>query len=154
MQEYTKIGFNHRKDISDYADLVEMLFPGNCNQQHASLCILFELKWSNSIMSSLSCLEKQYNISRRILQRTRAKLSRLGLVEYISGFNTRYGGQSGWKLSSRFAGTLKWLAEKWAQLRDIQTSSREKDAMLIDLIYAKRNIGKDKNNQKMRGDGF
>ena len=92
MPEYTKISFNHRKDISDYADLVEMLFPGNCNQQHAALCILFELKWSNNIMPSLSCLEKQYNISRRILERTRAKLSRLGLIERISGFNTRYGG--------------------------------------------------------------
>ncbi|UCF16787.1 MAG: hypothetical protein JSW59_04860, partial [Phycisphaerales bacterium] len=60
MTEHTKIIFNHRKDISDYADLVEMLFPGNCNQQHAALCILFELKWSNNVMSSLMCLEKQY----------------------------------------------------------------------------------------------
>ncbi|MHC4539845.1 MAG: hypothetical protein ACYS74_08695 [Planctomycetota bacterium] len=154
MPEYTKISFDHRKDILDYADLAEMLFPGNCNHQHAALCILFELKWSNNIMSSLSCLEKQYNISRRILQRTRAKLSRLGLVEYVGSFNARYGGQSGWKLSSRFGGTLKRIAEKCAQLRDIQASSKEKDAMLIDLIDAKRNIGKDKNNQKMRGDGF
>ena len=154
MPEYTKISFNHRKDISDYADLVEMLFPGNCNQQHAALCILFELKWSNNIMPSLSCLEKQYNISRRILERTRAKLSRLGLVEHVSSFNRRYGGQSGWKLSSRFGGTLKRLAEKCAQLRDTQASSKEKDAMLIDLMEARRNTGKEKNNQKMRGDGF
>lgn len=154
MPEYTKISFNHRKDISDYADLAEMLFPGNCNQQHAALCILFELKWANNIMSSLSCLEKQYSISRRILERARAKLSRLGLVEHISSFNTRYGGQSGWKLSSRFGGTLKRLTEKWAQLRDTRASSKEKDAMLIDLIDAKRNIGTGKNNQKMRGDGF
>lgn len=154
MPEHTKISFNHRKDISDYADLVEMLFPGNYNQQHAALCILFELKWSRNIVPSLCCVERQYNMSRRILERTRAKLSRLGLVEYVSGFNTRYGGQSGWKLSSRFGSTLRRLAEKCAQLRDTQVTSKEKDAMLIDFIDAKRNIGTSKNNHEMRGDGL
>ena len=28
----SKISFNHRKEISDYSDLVETLFPGNRNQ--------------------------------------------------------------------------------------------------------------------------
>jgi hypothetical protein len=153
MPEYTRISFNHRKDISDYADLVEMLFPGNRNQQHAAMCILSELKWSDNIMPSLCCLKKKYNISRRILERTRAKLSRFGLIEHISSFNTRYGGQSGWKLSSRFGGALRRLAEKCARLRCRQGSSREKDAMLLDLAGSRRNISMAKNGQKIRGDG-
>jgi hypothetical protein len=92
MPEYTKISFNHRKDLADYGDLVEMLFPGNRNQQHASACIFFELKWADGLVPNLSYLEKRYDISRRILQRARAKLARLGLIEYISGFNKRYNG--------------------------------------------------------------
>lgn len=96
MTEYTKISFNHRKEISDYSDLVEMLFPGNRNQQHAAACILFELKWTGLLIPNMANFETQYNISRRILQRTRAKLSRIGLIEHISSFNSRYGGQSGW----------------------------------------------------------
>ena len=50
MPKYTKIHFNYRKEISDYSDLVEILFPGNRNQQHAAACVLFELKWSESII--------------------------------------------------------------------------------------------------------
>ena len=47
---HTKISFNHRKDISDYSDLVEMLFPGNRNEQHTAACIFFELKWTNNMV--------------------------------------------------------------------------------------------------------
>jgi hypothetical protein len=152
MTEYTKISFNHRKEVSDYGDLVEILFPGNRNQQHAAACIFFELKWSNSLLPKMAYLEKRYNISHRILQRTRAKLSRLGLIEHISSFNTRYGGQSGWKLSSRFEGALKRLAEKCANSRDIKNSSKEKDTMFVELADAKRDIGKGNNVQTNEGE--
>jgi hypothetical protein len=154
MTEYTKISFNHRKEISDYSDLVELLFPGNHNQQHAATCIFFELKWTGRLVSNFSRLEKQHLISRRILQRSRAKLSRLGIIEHISGFNTRYKGQSGWKLSSRFEGALKRLAERYARLRNVRATSKEKDAILIDLMDARRtcaNAGYDRN---IRGGAF
>ena len=150
MPEYTKINFNYRKEISDWSDLVEMLFPSNRNQQHAAACILIELKRADYLVSNLGYLEKQHDISRRILQRTRAKLTRLGLIEHISSFNMRYGGQAGWKLSSKFEGSLKRLAEKCSKLRDTQTNSKEKDTMLIDLADARRNIGKEQNVQKTR----
>ena len=152
MPEYTKISFNHRKDISDYGDLVETLFPGNHNQQHAAACILFELKWGDNIVPNLSFIENQYDISCRVLQRARAKLSRLGLIEHISSFNMRYCGQSGWKLSSRFERALKRLAEKCAKLRETQTSSKEKDTIFVDLADARRNIGKGKNVQTKGGE--
>ena len=157
MTESSKIDFAARRirEIGDITDLIQVFCPGNRNQQHAAACILFELKWGESIIQpSLNFILDKYVISKRILERTRSKLSRLGLIEHISCFNTRYGSQSGWKLSSRFGGTLKRLAEKCAQLRDIQAKSKEKDAMLINLIDAKRNVGKGKNNQKIRGDGF
>ena len=140
MPEYTKINFNYRKEISDWSDLVEMLFPGNRNQQHAAACILIELKWADDLISNLGYLEKRYNISRRILQRTRAKLSRLGLIEHISSFNMRYGGKAGWKLSTRFERSLNQLAHKCVGFRDIRMSSKEKDSMLVDYANARRSI--------------
>ena len=146
MGEHTKISFNHRKDISDYSDLVEMLFPGNRNQQHAAACIFFELKWVNGMVPNLAYLEKRYDISRRILQRTRAKLSKLGLIEHVSYLNSRYGGQHGWKLSSRFESALKQLAVKCAGFRDATINSKEKDLMLVEFANSKRTIG-NSNNQ-------
>ena len=138
MAEHTKISFNHRKDISDYSDLVEMLFPGNRNQQHAAACILFELKWTDLLIPNMSNLESQYGISRRILQRTRAKLSRLGLIEHVSYLNSRYDGQHGWKFSTRFERALSQLVQKCAGFRDTKTSSKEKDSMLVDFANARR----------------
>ena len=84
--------------------------------------------------------ETKYDISRRILQRTRAKLSKLGLIEHISYLNSRYGGQHGWKLSSRFETALRQLAAKCAGFREAKTSSKEKDSMLVDFANARRSI--------------
>ncbi len=138
MPEHTKISFNHRKDISDYSDLVEMLFPSNRNQQHAAACIFFELKWTDCLVSNMADFETRYNISRRILQRTRAKLSKLGLIECVSYLNNRYGGQHGWKLSSRFESALKKLAEKYKGFRNTKVSSKEKDLILVEFANSKR----------------
>lgn len=113
MDEPTKIEFRHRRisQIRDFTEVVEMLFPGNRNQQRAAACILFELKWANSIVPNLAYMEGRYRFSRRTLQRTRAKLSRLGLIEYVGRFNARHGGQEGWRLSGRFIASLRQLAQ-------------------------------------------
>ena len=118
-----------------------MLFPGNRNQQHAAVCIFFEFKWANGMVPNLAYLERKYGISRRILQRTRAKLSRLGLIEHVGYLNCRYGGQHGWKLSTRFERALMQLAEKCANFRDTKASSKEKELMLVELMDARRNAG-------------
>lgn len=138
MTEYTKINFNHRKELADYGDLVEILFPGNRNQQHAAACIFFELKWADSLVPNLSDLENKYDISKRILQRARAKLSRVGLIEHISSFNKRYHGQHGWKLSTRFERSLKQLADKCNHFRDCQASLKEKDKIILTFTDARR----------------
>jgi len=99
-------------------------------------------------------LENQYNISRRILQRTRAKLSKLGLIEHVSYLNSRYDGQQGWKLSTRFERALNQLAQKCAGFRDIKTSSEEKDAMLVDFANARRNTANSSKFEDTRGEVF
>ena len=90
------------------------------------------------MVPNLGYMESMYGVTRRILQRSRAKLSRLGLIEHVSYLNSRYGGQSGWKLSTRFETGLKLLAGKYSMLRDKTTSSGEKDNMLLQLVDARR----------------
>ena len=138
----TKIDFHHRRisQLTDFTELIEMLFPGNRNQQHAAACIFFELKWADAIVPNLAYLETKYDISRRVLQRTRAKLARLGLIEHISYLNSRYGGQHGWRLSSRFETALRQLADRCRACRDTETPSMEKDALLLGLMDTRRTV--------------
>ena len=137
MTESSKIDFRHRRisQISDITDMVDMLFPSNRNQQHAAARILIALKAASAPVPSLSFLEDKYNISRRTLQRTRAKLSRLGLIEHLTWMNTRYNGQQGWKPSSRMSTALRQLADKIDQWRKDDRSERIlKDGQLVELL--------------------
>ena len=90
-------------------------------------------------MPNMANLEAQYGISRRILERTRAKLSKLGLIEHVGYLNSRYDGQHGWKLSTRFERALNQLAQKCSGFRDTKTSSKKKDSILVDFANARRN---------------
>lgn len=133
----TKISFSYRRvsRIEDVTDLVEMFFPANRNQQHAAARILVALKQANSIVPKLALLEEKYDISRRTLQRARAKLARLGLIEHVSWMNSRYAGQSGWKLSSRMSTALRQLAGKTDHWRkDTRPDRMEKDEMLVGVL--------------------
>ncbi len=137
MTESSKIDFAARRirEISDITDLAQVFFPGNHNQQHAAGRILLALKAATQPIRSLSYLEDRYGISRRTLQRTRAKLSRLGLIERISWMNSRYGGQEGWELSSRMGTALRGLADKINSWRkDACTERRHKDEQLVGLL--------------------
>ena len=137
MTESSKIDFRYRRisRIGDITDLVEMLFPANRNQQHAAARILLALKATSQPIRSLSYLEDGYDISRRTLQRTRAKLSRLGLIEHVTWMNTRHGGREGWKLSSRISAALRQLADKVERWRgDAQPERLLKDEQLVELL--------------------
>ena len=137
MTESTKIEFRHRRvrEVHDMTDIVAMLFPGNRNQQHAAACILHELKWANCIVPNLNHLQLKHRISRRTLQRTRAKLARLGLIERVSSLNARYGGQGGWRLSGRFCAAMKLLAEKVDEWRnDMQPERQERERFLLGAL--------------------
>jgi DNA-binding HxlR family transcriptional regulator len=137
MTASTKIDFRYRRagQLDDITDLVEMLFPGNRNQQHAAARVLLELKTSQEPVASLSHLEREHGISRRTLQRSRAKLARLGLIERVTWMNSRYGGQQGWKLSSRMSTALRRLADwvdEWR--KDTRPERMEKDEALVGVL--------------------
>jgi hypothetical protein len=129
--------FRHRRigQIGDATDLVEMLFPGNRNQQHAAARILLALKGAEALVPSLSFLQQECGISRRSLERARAKLARLGLIERLTWMNARYGGQEGWRLSSRMSAALRLLAHKIDEWRRDERPERErKDLQLVELL--------------------
>jgi len=137
MTEPTKIDFRYRRisQIADITDIVAMLFPGNRNQQHAAARILLAVKSAGELIPSLSFLEDEYGISRRTLQRSRAKLARMGLIEHVTWMNSRHGGQNGWKLSGRFSSALRRFAEvvdDWKN--DRRSERRKKEEMLVNLI--------------------
>jgi len=142
--ESTKIDFHHRRisQFSDITELIEMLFPGNRNQQYAAACIFFELKWAKGIVPNLKYIEGKYGVTRRILQRARAKLARLGLIEHVSYLNSRYGGRHGWRLSTRFEQGLKLLALRCTDFRETMGASIEKESLFVGLASANRASGR------------
>ena len=137
MSESAKIDFRYRRvsQIDDLTDLVVMLFPGNKNQQYAAARVLLALRAAKQPIPTLADLECRFDISRRTLQRTRAKLARLGLIEHVTWMNSRYGGQQGWRPSSRTSSALRALADKiegWQ--KDDRPERREKDERLVGLL--------------------
>ena len=137
MSESTKINFHHRRirELDDVTDLAEMLFPGNRNQQHAAARILLFLRQTPMPQRTLAMLERQFNISRRTLQRTRAKLARLGLIEHASGLAARHGGEEGWTLSGRMCTALRHLADQIDRWRSEDRPGRvEKEELLAGLL--------------------
>jgi DNA-binding transcriptional MocR family regulator len=139
----TKIewSFNKIAKLSDSADLAEMLFPGNRNQQHAFLVVWFSLKWGDHRMvPNLESVIRKHGISRRTFERVRAKLRRLGLIDHVSRFNARHGCREGWVLSTRFQRSLSQLAAKAAELADAERGSRDKDEMLLEFARVRRDI--------------
>lgn len=139
MSESTKIDFRHRRiqQVVDVCDIAGILFPGKGAQRYAAACILFELKWADSIVPDLAYIESRYAISRRVLQRARAKLSRLGLIEHVGMLNSRHDGQCGWRLSGRFATALESLAEKVSQWKQKdEPHVRDKEELLLGLLQS------------------
>ena len=133
----TKIEFRHRRirDLDDITDLVGIIFPGNTNQQHAAARILLALKAADTPLASLRILEQQHNLTRRTLERTRAKLAAVGLIEYVSPLSKRANGEPGWRLSGRMSAALRLLADKINEWKsDTRPERREKDERLTEML--------------------
>ena len=133
----TKIEFRHRRvrEIEDIADIVAMIFPGNTNQQHAAAKILLALKAADASIPLMRFLEQQHNISRRTLERTRAKLAGLGLIEHVSALSKRANGNPGWRLSGRMSAALRVLADKIEAWKEDERAERtEKDERLVAML--------------------
>jgi hypothetical protein len=151
MNESTKMEFRYRRigQLSDVSDLAEMLFPGNRNQQHAFLVIWATLKWAKGKgVSDLAETVERHGVSRRTLERTRAKMKRLGIIEHLSRFSARNNYREGWMLSGRFENGLRQLAGKMETLNNTDIGSQEKDGLLIQLADARRVATQQKNRRK------
>jgi hypothetical protein len=134
-----ELSFNKTAKMQDLADLAELLFPGNRNQQHAFLAVWIMLKWSDHHMvPNLGEVARQYGISRRILERVRAKMRRMGLIDHVSRFNASHGYREGWVLSNRFERSLRGLAAKLAGLKDVAIGGRDKDMMHLEFADTRR----------------
>lgn len=127
--------------LQDAADLAELLFPGNRNQQHCFLVLWFSLKWAaGSLVPNLLLVAEEHGISKRTLERVRAKLRRLGLIDHVSRFNVRHGYREGWVLSTRFSHNLRVLADTSEHLARSDAGSPGKDRLLLDAARARRDI--------------
>lgn len=148
----TKIEGSHNRlrRIADLADLAEVLFPGNRSQQHACLAIWVDLKWQpDGLVPNLETVGREHGISRRTLERVRAKMRRLGLIDHVSRFNARHGYREGWVLSGQFAQSLELLATTTARMRDARQGSKDKDLLALQLARARLHHA---TNTDMEGD--
>ncbi len=119
--------------IARLDDLAKALFPGNTNHQHAFLVIWVALRWKpEGIEPNLATLAYEQGVTRRTFERVRAKMRRLGLIQFVSRFDRRFGNREGWILSTRFERTLEQLKEHVAQFRDIEGANRQEDEQLIE----------------------
>ncbi len=130
----TKIDFAFRRiaRLTSVAGLAEMFFPGNRNQQYAFLVIWVHLKWrSEGIVPNLGQLVMNQGVSRRTLERVRAKMRRMGLLEHITRFDPRYGNREGWILSDNFEKSLNLLSGKVAEFKRIDLAPQELDEQIL-----------------------
>lgn len=136
--------------LADPADLAELLFPGNASHQHAFLVIWTTLKWRQHLVPNLAAAAQDRGVSRRTLERVRAKLCRLGVIEHVSRCSARLGYRDGWVLSSRFERSLALLAERVASLKTPEASSREKDEFAVQLAAARRSACQNRDHPNQR----
>ena len=121
--------------LDDITDLVALLIPANRNQQHAAARILLALKAHGAPLAAFAELGRRHRISRRTLERTRAKLAQLGVIERVTWMHRRFGGQEGWVLSSRMANTLRQLADRWEEwCTDRHSDRTAKETALAELL--------------------
>jgi len=72
------------------------------------------------------------------LERVRAKMRRMGMIDHVSRFNAKRGYREGWILSTRFEKSLGQLAEMVAGFKDTAIGSQDKDMLVLQLSQARR----------------
>ncbi len=133
MKGGTKIefGFNKISRIQSLDEFAELLFPGNMNHQKLFLAVFVELKYADGqYLKSLEQVAEKYCCSRRVLEIVRAKMRRLGLIDHVSRFSSKYGYREGWVFSSRFAKSamvLSELPDRFRETRDAKQEARDRD---------------------------
>ena len=134
-----EISFNKIARLSDVSDLAELLFPGNRNQQHAFLAIWISLKWADhNLVPNLGEIAREHHVTKRTMERVRAKMRRMGLIDHVSRFSSRFGYRERWVLSPRFEAGLRQLAGKAAAFKDLSAGSKDKEALLLGFAGVRR----------------
>ena len=133
MKRGTKIefGFNRISRIESLDEFAELLFPGNGNHAKLFLAIFIELKYADGqYLKSLEWVADKYVCSRRVLEIVRAKMRRLGLIDHVSRFSSKYGYREGWVFSSRFtkaAMALSGLPDRFREIRDAKQEAKDRN---------------------------
>ena len=131
MPESTKVelSFNKIHRIDGLDDLARILFPHNKNHQRAFLAMFLELKYApDQFLASFDFVCQIYEVSKRVLEKVRAKCRRMGIFDHVSRFNSKYGYREGWVFSKRFTKALEKLADLMDQARTTgDTTRKEKD---------------------------
>ena len=105
-----EIGFNQINRLNGMDDLARLLFPHNKNHQKIFLAIFIELKYAeNQFLQNFSYICNKYDISYRLLEVVRAKCRRMGIIDHVSKFNSKYGYREGWVFSKKFSSSLQKL---------------------------------------------
>lgn len=113
------LNFNQIARLEDLNDLAGILFPGNRNHRRAFLAIFVEIKWhGHGPLPNLAFVAEKHGISPRTLERVRAKMRLLGLIDHVSRFSKQYGYREGWVLSTRCERSLEQLAAKLRVFRE------------------------------------
>jgi hypothetical protein len=149
-----ELSFNKIAKLKDLADLAELLFLGNRNHQHAFLAVWISLKWSDHHMvPNLGEVARQHSVSRRTLERVRAKMRRMGLIDHVSRFSACHGYREGWVQSNRFERSLRELADRAAGLKDAAIGCRDKDMMHLEFADARRHATRRQSADQAHGGG-
>lgn len=151
----TKIDFAYRRigRLTGVTELAEMFFPGNRNQQYAFLVIWVRLKWrSEGIVPNLGQLVMSEGVSRRTLERVRAKMRRMGLLEHITRFDPRFGNREGWILSDNFEKSLNLLSQKTAEFKKPEQSTQEQDEQMLIAARELRDESQETEGESESGD--
>lgn len=132
-----ELGFDVVRRTEDIDDLMCILFPDNQRHQYAAAVIFLELKYADGVVSDLNRRIRRRRVSKRVFERVRVKLRKLGVIDHVSRFNQRYGYREGWIMSNRFERSLSALADTICRLKGKRGGlQREKDAFAVDLLQA------------------
>jgi len=91
--------------------------------------MFLELKYAqDQFLGSFGFLCKKYDFSKRVLEKVRAKIRRMGIIDHVSRFNAKYGYREGWVFSNRFGRAVARLANTLSQHRKVcENTKKEKD---------------------------
>jgi len=128
-----EVGFNKIRRITGLDDFARILFPDNKNHQKIFLTIFIELKYApDEFLNNFKHVPEKYGVSERVLEIVRAKMRKLGIIDHVSKFNSKYGYHEGWVFSKKFSKSLNILAEtakKYQEEKDANQEQKDRDCL-------------------------